>query len=108
MSLINAADNVIEDIKQALAAQGIKETSLRIHMNIGWGGASYYLVLDEPGDLDQVQVINGIQFIVSQSLIDTNQGFTLESVKHGDLTMFRIIPWVEEAGGGCSSCTSCG
>jgi hypothetical protein len=35
MKLINAADNVIEDIKQALTAQGIKETSLRIHMNIG-------------------------------------------------------------------------
>ena len=35
MKLITAADSVVEDIKQALTAQGIAETSLRIHMNIG-------------------------------------------------------------------------
>jgi len=36
------------------------------------------------------------------------QGFTLESVKNGDRTMFRILPLVDQEGGGCSSCTSCG
>jgi hypothetical protein len=35
MKLITAADSVIEDIKQALTDQGVTETSLRIHMNIG-------------------------------------------------------------------------
>ena len=108
MSLINAADNVIEDIKQVSGRPG-NQGNQSAHPYEYWLRRSVLLSgSDEPGDLDQVQVINGIQFIVSQSLIDTNQGFTLESVKHGDRTMFRIIPWVEEAGGGCSSCTSCG
>lgn len=35
MALITAADSVIDDIKQVLSAQGIKETTLRIDMNIG-------------------------------------------------------------------------
>jgi len=108
MALITAADNVVNDIKQVLSNQGRNDTSLRIEMTIGWGGASFYLVLDEPGDLDHVEVIDGLQFIVKQSLLDIYQGFTLESVNYGDRVMFRILPLAEQDGGGCSSCTSCG
>lgn len=35
MAIITAADSVVNDIKQVLSAQEIKETSLRIDMNIG-------------------------------------------------------------------------
>lgn len=35
MELINAAASVVDDIKQALSAQGIDKTSLRIAMNMG-------------------------------------------------------------------------
>jgi hypothetical protein len=35
MTLITAADSVIDDIKQVLLDQGINETSLRLDMNIG-------------------------------------------------------------------------
>lgn len=108
MEIITAAADVVEDIKQVLSAQGINKNSLRIAMNMGWGGASFYLVLDEPGESDQVQVIDGIQFVVMQPLIDMYQGFTVESVKRGDQTLFRIIPKVAQDMGGCSSCTSCG
>lgn len=108
MELITATASVVDDIKQVLSAQGINKNSLRIAMNMGWGGASFYLVLDEPGDSDQVQVIDGIQFVIQQPLIDMFEGFTLESVKRDEQTLFRVIPKVDQDSGGCSSCTSCG
>lgn len=35
MELITATTSVVDDIKQVLSAQGIKDNSLRVHMNMG-------------------------------------------------------------------------
>ncbi|MDD3852397.1 MAG: hypothetical protein PHD40_01925 [Syntrophomonadaceae bacterium] len=46
---------------------------------------------------------------MNKNVYDVYQGFTLESVKSGDRTMFRLNPRVPDSNaGGCSSCTSCG
>ena len=109
MLIVQANSETIEDLKTVLTDQGITSNSLRIDVNVGWGGSSFYLALDESADTDHVQEIDGLKFVVSQNLYKIYQGFALESVKSGNRTMFRLTPRVPDTdGGGCSSCTSCG
>lgn len=66
------------------------------------------MALDEPADDDKVQEIDGISFVVDNDLYELYKGFTIESVKQGAQTGFRIIPDVQtESKSGCSSCSSC-
>lgn len=108
MGIVEITPQSITDLKQVLVEQGITQNSLRINVNIGWGGTSFYLALDEPNEDDIVQEVSDLQFIVSRRIHQIYQGFNVESVKSGSRTLFKIIPKVQDDfGGGCSSCTSC-
>lgn len=108
MNIIEITPQSMTDLKEVLAEQGITENSLRINVNIGWGGASFYIALDEPKEDDVVCEVEDLKFIVSNRIQQIYQGFSIESVKSGHRTMFRILPKVQDnLGGGCASCTSC-
>lgn len=63
------------------------------------------MALDEPSNLDKVEKIEDIQFVVANDLCNLYQGFTVESVKKDSQILFRITPAVQESScGGCSSC----
>lgn len=108
MNFIEITSQSIDDLKQVLNEQGITGNSLRVNVNIGWGGTAFYLALDEPKDKDLVQEIDGLKFVVSPILHQIYQGFNVESVQNGSRILFRILPKVDDQNsGGCASCTSC-
>lgn len=108
MNMIEITPQSINDLKKVLEEQGIKKTSLRVNVNIGWGGTAFYLALDEAREKDFVQEIDGLKFVVNPILHQIYQGFSIESVHNGYRTLFRIIPKVDDQNtGGCASCTSC-
>lgn len=108
MLIVQATSETITDLKTVLKDQDISSNSLRIDANVGWGGTSFYLALDEAVEDDHTQEIDGLNFIVNKNVYKIYQGFTIESVKNGGRTMFRINPRVADSNeGGCASCSSC-
>jgi hypothetical protein len=65
------------------------------------------MALDGPSEQDQVEKIEGIEFVVDNDLVKLYQSFTVESVKTDDQILFRIIPAVQDESS-CGGCTSCG
>jgi Fe-S cluster assembly iron-binding protein IscA len=63
------------------------------------------MALDEPSDMDKVEKVEDIQFVVDNDLCNIYQGFTIESVKQDDQILFRITPAVQQSS--CGSCSSC-
>lgn len=108
MNIVEITPQSVGDLKQVLQDQDITQNSLRISVNIGWGGSAFYLALDEPNANDLTQEVSDLTFVIDRKLQEIYQGFTIESVKNGPRTLFRIVPKVEDQfGGGCGSCTSC-
>jgi hypothetical protein len=64
------------------------------------------MALDEPSNLDKVEELNGIRFVVANELYEEYKGFTIESVKRDDQMLFRITPDIQNSSS-CGGCTSC-
>jgi len=109
LDIVKVTAAALENLKEVMKAQNIASNTLRIIASAGWGGVSFNLVLDEPGENDKSEDHEGLNFIVKQDLIDTYGSFSLETIKRGTQTYLQLVPERDpDAGGGCSSCTSCG
>lgn len=109
MDIVKVSSAAVENLKDVMKAQNLESNNLRIIASAGWGGVSFNLVLDEPGANDKAEEHEGLNFIVKQDLIDTYGSFSLETIKRGTQTYLQLVPERDpDAGGGCSSCTSCG
>jgi len=92
MPIVHAESSTVQDIKQILENQGIDSKTVRILSRIGWGGVSFNLALDEPAHNDKIEEIEGLKFLVDNNLYDMYKNFTIEAVKQGTQTLFKIVP----------------
>ena len=107
--MLHTTPETIADLKQILQDRGIESNNLRIIAQIGWGGISFDLVLDEPTGNDKVEEYDGINFIADEKVIGSYAPFNMNSIKRGNQT-YLYIDSVNNSGGGggCDSCSSCG
>lgn len=109
MAIVKATDEAIEGIKDVLKKENITGTKLRIFVQMGWGGESFNLALDEPTEQDTTEEIGGFTFAVDKRLVEKYTSFDIELVKYGQMINFKITPENNKpSGGDCSSCSSCG
>ena len=106
--MLQISPETAEDLKQIMKEQNINSTSLRIIARIGWGGMSYDLVLDEPGELDTVEEHEGLTFMAENRVVERYGPFKMTSFKRGNRVYMDINSIHDTGGGGCDSCTSCG
>lgn len=92
MTILNISQATIDDLKQLLNEQKVNSASLRIASRIGWGGTSFYLVLDEPVEGDEIEEHDGIQFLVKKKLYDRYSPFTVSSTRSGGQIFLQIDP----------------
>lgn len=70
---------------------------------------SYSLVLDEPAHGDKVEELDGLKFVISDSLYKMSQGFKIKTEQKWGQTYISIRPnQVDSSGGDCNTCSSCG
>lgn|GEM_PF-805611 len=65
------------------------------------------LALDEQKDTDVVHEVEGYTFLVEKSLMDEAKSISVEFHPHMGFNVNSALK-MQNAGGGCSSCTSCG
>jgi len=64
-------DETCAKIKEVLNKQQDKPQNIRVYMaGMGWGGPNFGLGLDQLGENDLEEVINGINFIMEKDLFD--------------------------------------
>lgn len=66
----------------------------------------FNIALDEQKDNDEIVKINDITFFVDKDLVKDFEGFVLLSSEENDGRGLSLKP-IANAGGGCSSCSSC-
>ena len=93
-----------EKIVEVLAAQADKPQNIRVFIaGMGCSGPSFGLGLDNVNDTDFTEVVNGINFVVEQSVFDTVGEIKVEWVGNG----YSVQPVTVQASA-CGSCSSCG
>jgi len=68
--------------------------------NMGCGGPSLALGLDDPTQEDEVFDINGFQFVANKELLAEAQPVTIDFKNVG----FEITSSIQPAAGGCAGC----
>ncbi len=93
-----------EKIGEVLASQADKPQNIRVFIaGMGCSGPSFGLGLDNVNDNDITEVINGVNFVVEQSVYDTVGEIKVEWVGNG----YSVQP-VNVQPSACGSCSSCG
>lgn len=88
-----------------------KETEpvpIRIILQGGCGGAHLVMVLDEPGEADEVFKVNGYTMVVDRELHEKTKDITVDYVHSVHGSGFRVESAMPVSGGeGCSSGCCC-
>lgn len=80
-----------------------EKSPIRVYLASGCGGPMLALALDEEKNNDHTYDINGFQFLVDKSLMDTVAPIQIDHTEAG----FKINSSLKVDPGGCGSCTSC-
>ncbi len=109
MSIVNISDKATTEFLQFLKDNEVTTDTVRIHFaGMGCGGAVFNLVLDEKKDNDNIEVVEGLTFLVDKSVTEQFGALTILSGEENGRGGFSIEPEKQAEGGGCSSCSSCG
>jgi len=93
-----------EKIKEVLAAQADKPQNIRVFIaGMACSGPSFGLGLDNSGEEDLVENIDGINFVLEKSVFDEVGEIKVEWVGNG----YSVQP-VTVQPSACGSCSSCG
>lgn len=95
-----------EDAKKELDAyfEGKEPGTIRIFLAPGGcSGPSLRLALDEPGEGDATQELDGYNFCIERGLLDQTGGGQIEVGPMGFI-INPVNPLPEMAGGGCGGC----
>lgn len=109
MSAIKISDKAFKEFREFLKDNGVTADVIRIHFaGMGWGGPSFNLVLDEQKETDNVETIEGLNFLVAKDVTEQFGTLTILNGEENGMGGFSIEPEKKPEGGGCSSCSSCG
>ena len=108
MSTVKISDKATVEFLKFLKDNEVTSDTVRIHFaGMGWGGPVFNLVLDEKKETDNIEVVEGLTFLVDKSVNDQFGALTILSGEENGRGGFSIEPEKQEEGGGCSSCSSC-
>jgi Fe-S cluster assembly iron-binding protein IscA len=65
------------------------------------------MVLDEPGEADDIFNINGFTMVVEKGLLTTTKDITVDYVSYGYGAGFRVTSEVPIGGANCGGSCSC-
>lgn len=94
MPIINASNEVIEKIKEMLAANGSDEKQLRIVGSLGFGEIpeGFKLMPSEITSKDHVEEIGGLTFMVANILVKLYKSFKITYEEKGGIPDLKIVP----------------
>ncbi|HAR86779.1 MAG TPA: HesB-like protein [Clostridium sp.] len=109
MSIVNISDKATTEFLQFLKDNEVTTDTVRIHFaGMGCGGAVFNLVLDDKKDTDNIEVVEGLTFLVDKGVTEQFGELTILSADENGRGGFSIEPEKKPEGGGCAGCTSCG
>ena len=65
------------------------------------------MVLDEPGEADEVFKVNGFTMVVERNLLEQTKEITVDYVNYGMGSGFQVKPQIPIGGSACGSSCSC-
>ncbi|GAA0766357.1 HesB-like protein [Clostridium subterminale] len=109
MSIVNISDKATTEFLQFLKDNEVTADTVRIHFaGMGCSGAVFNLVLDEKKDSDNIEVVEGLTFLVDKGVTEQFGELTILCADENGRGGFSIEPEIKPEGGGCAGCTSCG
>ncbi len=110
MSIVNISEKATVEFMQFLKDNEVTANEVRIHFaGNGCGGPVFNLVLDTKKETDNTEVVEGLTFLVDQSITDQFGALSILCAEENGRGGFSIEPEIKPAGGGCGgSCSSCG
>jgi hypothetical protein len=96
LPIINASNEVIEEINKMLGEEGVHTRNLRLAAKIDWDGdklsEGFQLFQSELTLNDQYQEFNGFNIIIANILLKMYGSFTLACVEENGKTKVEIRP----------------
>lgn len=109
MSIVKVSENAFKEFKKFLEENDVKTDVIRIHLaGMGCGGPAFNLVLDEKKEEDNVEVMDGLTFLVDKNVTEQFGELSLLCADENGMGGFSIETEKRVEGGCCSGCSGCG
>ncbi len=107
VKMIDISDEGYQEFYDLLEANEIEPKVVRLALaGFGCSGPRFGLMVDEPTENDQVEVVKDITFIVTKDLYDEYQGFVILSDEENFGGGMSLRPKKVDEDAGCSTCAT--
>jgi iron-sulfur cluster assembly protein len=102
--MIEVTEKATEKLKEYLEEREI-ESAIRIFVSqIGWGGPSLGMALDEPNEKDQVVELDGLTYLVDSTLMNQAKPIKVDYMEDAHCSGFSITSTLSQPDA-CGSCS---